>query len=640
MTKYLINCIMALLFILLFSGCSTPKTQNDSISGEKETVAPVNVVTDDMVSVAGGQLKDGVYEISVDSSSSMFRITQCELTVKEGSMTAVMTMSGTGYLKLFMGKGEEALLAAENQYIPFVENVNGEYTFTVPVEALDKGIECAAFSKNKETWYDRTLVFRCDSLPAEAFLERSMTTPKDLGIEDGSYTIEVKLEGGSGKTFVMSPTDIRVEKGQIYATIVWGSANYDYMKVNGEKYDAIILDGHSVVEIPVEGFDTKLAVIADTIAMSTPHEIEYILYFDSSTLKRSQTEVAWNGLKKLGTMELAYAQQFSVDYYEKGYRFITVNGQDKFLVIPEGMTVPEGLLEDVVLIFQPVEQIYLCATAVMNLFVELDALDTISLSGTKEDGWYIGEVREAMKEGRILYGGKYNAPDYERILEQGCQLSIQSQMIYHAPEVKEKLEEVGIPVLVDYSSNENEPLGRTEWIKLYGVLTGREELAQKLYDQQKAAFDKAASGENTEKEVAVFSVGTNGMISVRKPGDYIPRLIVYGGGRYALEDLADDKGSSSTMNIQMEEFYVRAKDADYLIYNGTVYGEVDTVAQLLEKVPLLADFRAVQNGQVWCITKNLYQESLHTGDLALDIHTMLTKEGAANEEFAFMFKME
>jgi len=132
-----------------------------------------------------------------------------------------------------MGTGEEAVAANEEDCIPFEENAEGEHTFTVPVEALDKGIPCAAFSKSKEMWYDRTLVFRADSLPMDAFQEGAYTKVESLSLADGSYTVSVQLEGGSGKASVASPAALRVENGVAYATIIWSSSNYDYMKVDG-----------------------------------------------------------------------------------------------------------------------------------------------------------------------------------------------------------------------------------------------------------------------------------------------------------------------------------------------------------------------------------------------------------------------
>ena len=236
------------------------------------------------VPVPGYALKDGTYPIEAESSSSMFRVVRCELTVLDGEMTAEMTMGGTGYLRVFPGTGEEAAAAADTDWIPYAEQADGSHAFTVPVEALDQGIPCAAFSKKKEKWYDRTLVFRADSLPADALADGVMTTAESLSLADGTYTADVTLSGGSGRASVESPAALTVSGGKVTAKIIWSSKNYDYMKVNDEKYDAVIENEHSTFEIPVAGFDWAMPVVADTTAMSEPHEIEYTLRFDSASI--------------------------------------------------------------------------------------------------------------------------------------------------------------------------------------------------------------------------------------------------------------------------------------------------------------------------------------------------------------------
>lgn len=287
-----------ILALLLTVGCgkSTESSESTStaataestvaVAGENETVPDELVIPDDMTPVTGSQIKDGTYDIKVDSSSSMFKITSCSLTVENGEMTAVMTMSGQGYLYLFMGKGEDA--SDESKYIPFVENENGEHTFTVPVEALDKAIDCSAFSKKKEQWYDRTLLFNASSLPADAFKDGEITSVESLGLTDGTYMIDVTLEGGSGKATVQSPAEMIVENGSASAVIIWNSPNYDYMIVDGNKFEFSGDGENATFTIPVIGFDYKMPVTADTTAMSKPHEIEYTLFFDSSTIKSNE----------------------------------------------------------------------------------------------------------------------------------------------------------------------------------------------------------------------------------------------------------------------------------------------------------------------------------------------------------------
>lgn len=258
---------------------------SDMVASADEMIPQADVVEDWMVPIPAEELQEGTYTVSVESSSSMFRVVDCRLTVEDGAMRAVMTLGGTSYLKLYMGTGEEAVKASEEDYIPFVENEDGAYTYEVPVEALDQGINCAAFSKNKEKWYDRVLVFESTSLPADAFKELKMTTVEDLGLEDGTYRMDVTLSGGSGKTTVESPAQITVEDGQATAQIIFSSPNYDYMLVNEEKYEPVNTEGNSAFLIPVSGFDYNMPVIADTVAMSQPHEIDYTLYFDSATVE-------------------------------------------------------------------------------------------------------------------------------------------------------------------------------------------------------------------------------------------------------------------------------------------------------------------------------------------------------------------
>ena len=233
----------------------------------------------DTKEIKAEDLKDGSYEIDVDSSSDMFNIEKCSLTVKDGKMTAAMTMGGKGYQYVFMGTADEAQKASEKDYTGFEEK-DDKHIFTVPVEALNKEMDCAAFSKKKETWYDRTLVFKSDKLPRNAFKEAEAENDS-TEIRDGEYESKVELKGGTGRASVESPAKVTVKNGMASATIVWSSPNYDYMLVNGEKYLPVNKDGNSTFTIPVEAFDKEFTVIADTTAMSKPHEVEYTLKFEA-----------------------------------------------------------------------------------------------------------------------------------------------------------------------------------------------------------------------------------------------------------------------------------------------------------------------------------------------------------------------
>ena len=328
-----------------------------------------------------------------------------------------------------------------------------------------------------------------------------------------------------------------------------------------------------------------------------------------------------------GSMDLVYAEKFAVDYYEDGYALITVNQDMQYLLVPEGMEAPEDLAEGIAVLQQPVDHIYLVASAVMDMFVSMDALDSVRFSGLQESGWYIEEAREAMEAGDILYAGKYSTPDYEQILAEGCGLAVENTMIYHTPEVKEQLENFGIPVLVDYSSYEAEPLGRTEWVKLYGLLIGKEEAAEEAFQSEMEAFQSIQESEEDigdEKSVAFFYITVNGEANVRKSSDYLAKMIDMAGGEYIFRNLGDEESASSTETMQMEEFYAGAKDADYIIYNSTIDGELSSLDELLAKSPLLKDFKAVENGNVFCTTRDLYQSSMELGTIISDIHSMLT----------------
>lgn len=348
----------------------------------------------------------------------------------------------------------------------------------------------------------------------------------------------------------------------------------------------------------------------------------------------------WCGLTYDHSMELQYAQQFAVDYFKDGYVRLTIAGEDEFLLIPENGKLPDHVEAGVTVLEKPVENIYLVATSAMDLFCSLDALDAIRLSGTDADGWYIDAAREALEDGRILYAGKYNAPDYERILSEDCGLAIESTMIYHNPEVQEKLGEFGIPVLVERSSYETHPMGRAEWIRLYGALLGLEDRAQEMFDRQTRRLQEIEASSQTGKTVAFFYISSNGYANVRKSNDYVAEMIKLAGGKYVFDELGDEESALSTVNMTMEEFYAGAKDADYIIYNSTIDGEIFTIGELLAKSELLADFRAVKEGHVWCTGKNLFQETTSLGDMIADIHAVLADENVDENELSYLHRVK
>ncbi len=324
---------------------------------------------------------------------------------------------------------------------------------------------------------------------------------------------------------------------------------------------------------------------------------------------------------------LDHATQFTADCYEGGYTLLTLADSDaKFLVVPEGTDEPEDLPKGVTVLRQPVQNIYLVSTSVMDLFLRLDALDCIALSGTRAEGWYLDEARAAMERGAIAYAGKYSAPDYEQILAAGCGLAIENTMIYHTPEVKEQLERFGIPVVVERSSYESGPLARMEWIKFWGILLGREDLAEEIFSQQAARIEALSGQPSTGKTCAFFSITANNLANVRKGGDYVSQMIGLAGADYVFAGLTDSGSNLSTMNLPLEDFYAGARDADFLIYNSTIEGVVSTTDELIAKCSLLADFRAVQNGNVWCTSQSFFQQSMSLADFIQEIHRVFTGE--------------
>ena len=287
MKKILTFMLTISVILTIFTGCNiqnNPETEeNENLqSTDQENIQEDNTENETELEeleeepIYGNQIKDGTYSIEVSSSSSMFRIIDAQLTVKDGEMSAVLTLSGTGYEKLYMGTEEEALADTEDKYIYFVENSQGKYTYEVPVEALNQNINCAAWSIRKEKWYDRVLVFSSTMISDDVITESS--------VPDGIYTAEVTLAGGSGRTSIESPANITITDGTMTATIIWGSPSYEYMLIDEVYYYPVNTTGNSTFEIPVS-MDKDIEVTAQTVAMSAPHDIDYTLRFDSATLK-------------------------------------------------------------------------------------------------------------------------------------------------------------------------------------------------------------------------------------------------------------------------------------------------------------------------------------------------------------------
>ena len=600
-------------------------------------------------------------------------------------------------------------------------------------------------------------------------------------IPDGSYWIRVSMTGGSGHASISSPTGFYVKDGQATADIHWSSASYDYMKLDGVRYDAFTdAAGHSAMTIPVSALNTAIPVLADTTAMSKPYEIEYQLSFDGSALlpmtdasmaeahplptdevnramQSATTQVAdaetsgsaegsgnrttagehrvavedgtqvtsgkpgtktvgsfgamgensiqWSAAPKIDGLTLIssekndVAEYFRLSVYEdasgaKCQLLETAGGLHRYLIVPADAQVSDrksdhftaraseanstnkekkGDALELTVLQQPLTTTYVAASAVMAPLCDLGAVSQIRFSGLREEGWYVDEARTAMKAGSMLFAGKYSEPDYETLLREGCDLALESTMIYRLPEAIEKLSALGIPVYIDYSSYEPHVLGRLEWIRVYGALFGHEEKAQQWYaserdriraiqkDAETSSGEASQSGKSTEKSetktsrnskneassigsssgsagtdttadlrptVVYFYVNSSGQIQVRQPHDYIPELLELAGARYLAPDMSSLGGSrKSNVTVSLEDFYSSCRDADYLIYSATLDRPLSSIQELLGKNALFADFKAVKEGHVYTTDKDFYQLSDRMADFAEDVHRMLQGQG-------------
>ena len=261
-------------------GGSASGTASSAPSGEAASSVASSAAASSEVSAAA--LPDGTYTAEFDTDSSMFHVNEAldgkgTLTVENGRMTLHISLASTKIVNLYVGTAADAAsheadwLQPTTDTVTYSDGTSDEvFGFDVPVEALDTDFQLAILG-TKGKWYDHTVSVR-----------NAQPTMKEA-LADGSYTCEVTLEGGSGRATVESPAALTVENGKMTATIVWSSPNYDYMIVDGEKYLPTNSDGNSTFEIPVAALNTPLAVTADTVAMSTPHEIEYTLTFANPT---------------------------------------------------------------------------------------------------------------------------------------------------------------------------------------------------------------------------------------------------------------------------------------------------------------------------------------------------------------------
>ena len=278
-TRILIALICALLALAPAALAET----TGGVADASDMTDVIDIVPEGMEAVPAEMLNDGVYSVNVDVSSSMFKATGCDLTVENGVMTAVLYMKSESYSFMFPGSAEDAAQAAPEDLIALRETEDGRFAFTLPLTALDAGYECAAFSARKQLWYPRTLLFRADSLPLQAWKSEYLVTAETLGLADGEYTCAVSLEG-EGRATLASPALLTVKDGACAARIVFSTKKIDYVIVDGEKYEPVSTEDGAAFEVPVAAFGLKLSLIADSTAIKPAVEVQYTVTFDADTI--------------------------------------------------------------------------------------------------------------------------------------------------------------------------------------------------------------------------------------------------------------------------------------------------------------------------------------------------------------------
>lgn len=517
------------------------------------------------------------------------------------------------------------------------------------------------------------------------------SAPKNSGEGSAAAVQETQQEelwfsyaGGSGRV-KLALREVREINGRTEAEIVFSSSHYTKAVVGGETFlpESGAEDGSGAQSGPAGSAGTtsfwipavpgqETDVTATTTAMSEPHDIDYRIFIgtreeaerfsdhvsregdlsalgeqisatpsgassSSSGEETPLTPPEIPGLTYEGEMPLEYAEQFAVFRYQGGCSVLAIRNSGEYLVVPEGEETPENLPEGLEVLHQPLQHIYNAATASMSFFSVLGAMDRVAFASMKRDSWKIDAPKEAYDAGTLLYGGKYSAPDYELLLKNGCDLALESSMIFYAPKVREKLQDLGIPVLVDRESYEPDVFGRVEWIKMYGVLLGREDEAQAFFEEQKEILTRLSGQADTGRSAAFFAVRPNGAVSARASADLVPDMMKKAGGHYVFDDLRGD-GSTHTAELTMEQFYAGAKDADFLVYNAAIEAPLQSTADLLKLNPLFGDFKAVRGGQVYEVDDSWLQSSASLGSMLWDFHLMFA--GGDPEEFTFLKKLE
>ena len=335
------------------------------------------------------------------------------------------------------------------------------------------------------------------------------------------------------------------------------------------------------------------------------------------------------------SMELKYAKCFSVDYYKGGYKTIKLVDDTVILVVPEGMSVPEDKPENAIVLQQPVTNILVSSTPVTSLINAIGALDAVSLTTYDVDSWYIDDVKNALTSGKMTYIGDYKAPDYEMITAAGTTFAFFSTML--TDDVREQLENLGVDIVLDQSAKEDHPLARVEWAKLYGAIFNKEDAANAVFDAQDKYVEELSKLEKTGKTVSMFYITSKGVLYARNADDYMAKMVALAGGEYALADVG--VGEVGTLKMEMEAFFDKAKDADYVIYIWSLGGKPETLEDFTARADILSDLKAVKEGNVWCTTPDYFQIQNTIGSMINDIRLMLDAD-PSTDKLTYLFRLK
>lgn len=482
------------------------------------------------------QVRDGSYKVNVDTKKlngeqAMFKVTDCTLTSKNGEMVAELTLSGTGYTQVYMGSSAEAMLADPSKRISCGEK-NGVHTFTVPVSLLDTGIQIAAYGKKGKKWYDYVITFASAGMKN---LNNSNSTNGTTGnngntnqgnntsqntnfgtgttsggtgtnqtpdkeskyevdlnggtarvnsattLADGVYTPDkFSWSGGTGKVSI-SCTKITVTGGQVYATIVFSSGSYGYVKANGNTYYPTATGSTSTFVIPVE-LNKNNTIIGMTTKMSTAHEISYSIFiYLSAAAKADGTTVSGEtnlsadtldekapeimGLSYQSETKVEHAKYFKIYHYDQGITLLEIDQRKdedtketktkdtkedtdsgltpaqeeklalykakivRYLIVPEDAEIPAGLDKEMIVIQKPKKSAYVGSEEVLEILDKLNATDQITSVEVKQKNCKVEGIAKAMKAKKIIYAGTYKKPENKKLMKSKCDLAILSNKI-------------------------------------------------------------------------------------------------------------------------------------------------------------------------------------------------------------------